>query len=488
MGADWSISVSQLNEYVRRLISGDPMLRSLRVRGEISGFKRHVSGHVYFTLKDSEARVQCVLFRQNALALSFEPQDGMDVTVVASASLYVQSGAYQLYVEGMEREGAGELYLRFEALKQKLGAEGLFDPSLKKPVPLLPKVIGVVTSRTGAVLRDIARVAWRRNPHLTILLAAASVQGPAAAGEIVEALDRLNRDGRADVILCGRGGGSMEDLQPFNEEIVARAIARSNIPVISCVGHETDFTIADFVADLRAPTPSAAAEMAAPVWEELAGQLESLKARMLRRLMGRQELMRTRLARLAASPAMTMPQKALIGQRRRQAEEMARRLARGMEDAQAHRQWALREQALRLAGLKRALPMELRRQRLENMENRLERAMKNALFSRAKAQEEGRRALRELIGRLALGARRQLDREGARLSELTRAMKEMDPSAVLGRGYAVITVKGKSAGGAARLAAGDEIGVRFGDGEATARVSEVALYGKKKPGKAEERT
>ena len=264
MDADWTLSVSQLNEYVRRLLAGDPMLRSLRVQGEISGFKRYTSGHLYFTLKDEEACVSCVMFRSAAETLDFRPQDGQRVTIRGSASLYPQRGQFQLYVETMQREGVGELYMRFEALKRRLTAEGLFDQAIKKEIPAYPRVIGVATSRTGAVLRDIVRVARRRDPNISILLAPTSVQGAGAAGEIVHALEQLNRQGEADVILCGRGGGSIEDLWPFNEEIVARAIRASKIPVISCVGHETDFTIADFAADLRAPTPSAAGAMPLP--------------------------------------------------------------------------------------------------------------------------------------------------------------------------------------------------------------------------------
>lgn len=278
MAAEWTLSVSQLNDYVRLKLSGDPMLRSVRVQGEISGFKRAVSGHLYFTLKDEGARVQCVMFRQSAMGLSLKLQDGLSIIVTASASLYAATGSYQLYVDAIEAQGVGDLYQRFEKLKQKLQAEGLFDPSLKRPLPALPVTIGVVTSRTGAVLRDIVRVSRRRNPHVNILLAPSSVQGPGAAGEIAAALDLLNQSNACDVILCGRGGGSIEELWPFNEEIVARAIRRSRIPVVSCVGHETDFTIADFAADLRAPTPSAAAELAVPQvsgYEEEVGALLS---------------------------------------------------------------------------------------------------------------------------------------------------------------------------------------------------------------------
>lgn len=315
MQADWIFGVYDLNEYVRVLLSGDRMLRAVRLRGEISGFKRHYSGHMYFSLKDERARVQCVMFKQNAASLSFLPADGMKVVIEGSVSLFVRDGSYQVYCESIKKEGVGELYARFEQLKQRLSDEGLFDPALKRPLPALPATIGVVTSRTGAVLRDIVRVARRRNPRISIQLSPAAVQGEGAAREIADAIDLINAVGSADVILCGRGGGSIEDLWAFNEEIVARAISRSKIPVISCVGHETDFTIADFVSDLRAPTPSAAAELAVPIVAELARDIDGEADRLYRALTRRQELNRARLERLSGSPALSSPGRTIIDPR-----------------------------------------------------------------------------------------------------------------------------------------------------------------------------
>ncbi|MDD6872093.1 MAG: exodeoxyribonuclease VII large subunit [Clostridiales bacterium] len=348
MDADWTLSVSQLNEYVRRLLAGDPMLRSLRVQGEISGFKRYTSGHLYFTLKDEEACVSCVMFRSAAEALDFRPQDGQRVTIRGSASLYPQRGQFQLYVETMQREGVGELYMRFEALKRRLTAEGLFDQAIKKEIPAYPRVIGVATSRTGAVLRDIVRVARRRDPNISILLAPTSVQGAGAAGEIVHALEQLNRQGEADVILCGRGGGSIEDLWPFNEEIVARAIRASKIPVISCVGHETDFTIADFAADLRAPTPSAAAELAVPEAAALRAAIDGLLEGGAAAIERRLTLERAHLARLNASAALNMPSRLLIERRETALERLTGRMTRAAQAMPQTKQ-------ARLDGLMRAL-------------------------------------------------------------------------------------------------------------------------------------
>ena len=326
MDDKWALSVTELNEYVRRKLAGDPVLRAVSVRGEVSGFKRYASGHCYFALKDETSRVQCVLWRQQAAKLTFQIEDGMRVTVRGAASLFVQSGSYQLYVDCVEREGVGDLYLRFEALKKKLAAEGLFDPARKRELPLLPKVIGVATSRSGAVIRDIIRVSRRRDPNVGVLLAPCAVQGAGAAEEIARAIERLGEDGRPDVLLVGRGGGSIEDLWPFNEEIVARAIAASRIPVISCVGHETDFTIADFAADARASTPSNAAELAVPVVSELKQSVEALSRQLTSALLRAQQLRRARLQALSASPAMTMPRRMLIERREAALTALAARL------------------------------------------------------------------------------------------------------------------------------------------------------------------
>lgn len=311
-----AITVSELNEYARKLLAGDPLLRSLEVTGEISGYKRHYSGHRYFALKDEGARVQCVLFRQQAMALTFEPEDGMRVTVRASASIYPATGSFQLYVNAMRQAGQGDLYARFERLKQKLLAEGLFDPARKREIPAMPRVIGVVTSKTGAAIRDIIHVARRRNPNVGIIVSPCAVQGEGAAADIVRAIERLNQNGECDVLLVGRGGGSIEDLWAFNEECVARAIAASKIPVVSCVGHEIDFTIADFVADLRAPTPSAAAELAVPELTQLKSALCAVVERLAGALTAAQSVRRLRLEKLCATPALADPGRALIEPRR----------------------------------------------------------------------------------------------------------------------------------------------------------------------------
>ncbi len=325
-----ALSVSELNEYARRLLAGDPLLRAVEVTGEISGYKHHYSGHRYFSLKDEASRVQCVMFRQNAMGLDFTPADGMRVTVRASASIFPRDGSFQLYVNSMRQAGQGDLYLRFEKLKQKLMAEGLFDPARKREIPRMPRVIGVATSKTGAAIRDIIHVARRRNPGVGILIAPCAVQGAGAAEEIVRAIERLNEHGGCDVILAGRGGGSIEDLWAFNEEIVARAIAASRIPVISCVGHEVDFTIADFVADLRAPTPSAAAELAVPEIAQLRQDLNAVLLRLGGALQSAQRIRRLSLQRLTDSAVLKTPRQALIAPRKTALDQLEGRFKAAM--------------------------------------------------------------------------------------------------------------------------------------------------------------
>lgn len=275
------LTVSQINTYLKAVLDGDDNLQNIFVVGEISNFTNHYrTGHFYFTLKDESAALKAVMFRTAAQRLRFVPENGMRVVIRGSVSLFPRDGIYQLYCEDMQPDGAGALSVAFEQLKQKLGDMGLFDAAHKKPVPACPARIGVVTSPTGAAIHDILTVLERRFPLAKVILCGVQVQGDAAAGQIAQAIERFNALEAADVLIVGRGGGSLEDLWAFNEEVVAHAIYNSAIPVISAVGHETDFTIADFVADLRAPTPSAAAELAVPDTRELLFALDTLLDRM----------------------------------------------------------------------------------------------------------------------------------------------------------------------------------------------------------------
>ncbi len=302
------LSVSQLNTYIKSLLDGDPHLQSVYVCGEISNFVNHYrSGHFYLSLKDDNAVVQAVMFRSAASRIKFTPQNGMKVLVRGRVSLFERSGQYQIYIDDMQPDGVGSLQLAFEQRKEKLAKEGLFDAGRKRPVPKYPTRIGVVTSPTGAVLQDIRNVLTRRYPLATLVLCPVLVQGTEAAGQIAAAIRRFHERSAADVLIVGRGGGSMEDLWAFNEEIVVRAVAASQIPIISAVGHETDFTLCDFAADLRAPTPSAAAELVAPDRGDLQLQLFERQAAMKRALQRRVEENRRRLLAIRQSRSMASP-------------------------------------------------------------------------------------------------------------------------------------------------------------------------------------
>ena len=287
-----AITVSELNSYIKEKISEDEMLANILVKGEISNFKNHYTGHFYFTLKDENSLIKCIMFKSYAERIDFMPKDGMKVMVFGSVSVFERDGVYQIYAKAMQEDGMGSLYTKYEELKSKLEKEGLFDLDVKKKIPKFPKVIGVLTSQTGAVIRDIINVSTRRNSNVNIRLLPVPVQGPGAGEKIAQGIELMNNQKLADVIIVARGGGSIEDLWPFNEECVARAIYNSELPVISAVGHETDFTIADFVADLRAPTPSAAAELAVPDIYELKNTISTYQNRFRISLKRKTELMR----------------------------------------------------------------------------------------------------------------------------------------------------------------------------------------------------
>lgn len=300
-------TVGQINRYIRNLLENDFILSSLLVKGEISNFKAHSSGHLYFTLKDASGALSCVMFRQDAAGLPFEPENGMQVVVYGHISLYEKTGQYQLYAEFMEPLGIGALQVAFEQLKEKLAAEGLFDGDFKREIPKNPSCIAVITSPTGAAVRDILQIVKRRDPNVKVAIFPTLVQGEQAAADIVRSLKLVNEWGKADVIILGRGGGSMEDLWCFNDENVARAVFASEIPVISAVGHETDFTITDFVADMRAPTPSAAAELATTPLAERREAFHRLELRLERDVSALLTSCRRRLDLLKSRPVMERP-------------------------------------------------------------------------------------------------------------------------------------------------------------------------------------
>ena len=301
------ISVTDLNKYIKDKVDGDEFLNNVLVKGEISNFKDHYTGHKYFTLKDENSLIKCVMFKSYAMHLNFVPKDGMKVMILGSVSVFERDGVYQIYAKAMRQDGLGSLYEAYEKLKADLEKEGLFDEAHKKKIPFMPNTIGVLTSNTGAVIRDIINVSTRRNPNVHIRLYPVPVQGPGAAEKIANGIKFMNENHLADVLIIGRGGGSLEDLWPFNEEIVARAIYDSEIPIISAVGHETDFSISDFVADLRAPTPSAAAELAVANISDVKYTLEQYNNRYKNALKKKIEVMRLSYEKCMARPAFKNP-------------------------------------------------------------------------------------------------------------------------------------------------------------------------------------
>ena len=301
------ISVTQLNNYIKEKFQEDEFLNNVLVKGEISNFKHHYTGHMYFTLKDENSLIKCVMFKAYTSNLNFVPKDGMKIMVLGTVSVFERDGVYQIYAKAMQQEGIGDLHAEYEKLKAKLEQEGLFDKTHKKPIPFMPKVIGVLSSNTGAVIRDIINVSTRRNPNVYIRLFPVPVQGQGASEKIAKAIEIMNENQEADVLIIARGGGSLEDLWPFNEEIVARAIYNSNIPIISAVGHETDFTIADFVSDLRAPTPSAAAELAVPDIKEIKLKIKTNENRLQNALQKKLELAKLRYEKCMKTAVYTNP-------------------------------------------------------------------------------------------------------------------------------------------------------------------------------------
>lgn len=348
--AEFAQTVTQLNSYIKDKIADDEYLNNVLVKGEISNFKNHYTGHLYFTLKDENSLIKCIMFKSYAQKLNFCPKDGMKVMVFGTVSVYERDGVYQIYVKAMEEDGLGDLYTQYQKLKEKLELEGLFDKAHKREIPKMPKVVGVLTSQTGAVIRDIINVSTRRNPNVCIKLFPIPVQGEGAAKKIVDGIEFMNKNNIADVLVLARGGGSLEDLWPFNEEIVARAIYASKIPVISAVGHETDFTISDFVSDLRAPTPSAAAELAVPdileVKEKIINNQKRLKIALLKKV----EVARLRLEKIMTNRVFKEPTR-YINDNYLKIDTYVKRLEKSVNDKYNEKQIKYRELVSKLDAL-----------------------------------------------------------------------------------------------------------------------------------------
>ncbi|KXH87487.1 exodeoxyribonuclease VII large subunit [Sporosarcina sp. HYO08] len=441
------LSVRALTKYIKRKFDADPHLRNVYVKGELSNVKRHPSGHIYFTLKDEHSRIQSAMFRSHAGQLKFKPEEGMNVLITGDVTVYEASGQYQLYVQTMQPDGIGALYLAFEQLKESLQKEGLFDPRFKMPLPTFPAKVGVVTASSGAAIQDICSTITRRYPLADIVLFPAVVQGPQAAPSIIKSIEQAENHGAIDVLIVGRGGGSIEDLWAFNEESVARAIFSCKIPVISAVGHETDTTIADFVSDRRAPTPTAAAEMAVPAQEELFERMLDRKRALYRALSHQLKHQRKRLHTLQSAYPLQFPD----------------RLYRPFTE--------------RLSGLEGRLI----RSRQEILGSRTAQFQKYqgllASFSPQHRIREEDRHLTLLTERLSRAAFQDLRREKERFQSSLRMLQALNPLTIMERGYAIVYRDGEVANRVESMEVDTTIQIQLQDGTVDAKVQSVTRAG-----------
>jgi exodeoxyribonuclease VII large subunit len=432
-------TVSELNARIRELLSA--AFTNIWIEGEISNFREAQSGHLYFTLKDQAAQVRCVCFRQNAIRLRFRPEDGLHMRIRGSISVYDLRGEYQIYVDHIEPVGLGALQLAFEQLKKKLEAEGLFDPARKKPLPMLPRRIGVITSPAAAALRDILRILKRRFPNARVLLYPVKVQGDGAAEEIAKALQFFTKHDAADVLILARGGGSIEDLWPFNEEKVARAIAACTIPVVSAIGHETDFTIADFVADVRASTPSAAAEIVIQERESFDKHIAEIQRKLSDAISYLILEQRHRLQTLIADRAFRRPED-LLREYRQRTDELSQRMAESLRGR-----------------------LDLLRDRFTDARARMDSFDLRARLETMRLRTEHRAGeLRLRVERLLVAKRKQFER-------LMLQLDERSPLKVLDRGYAIVyDSAGNPLRAASDVAVGDEVNMRLARGRLWAEI------------------
>lgn len=435
-------SIKEINRYIGMKLESDNLLNDVWLHGEISNFTHHSSGHMYFTLKDKDSRLKCIMFASHNQRLPFMPKEGAKVLARGNIAVYERDGNYQFYCTSMQPDGVGSLYLAYEQLKRKLQDEGLFEPARKRPIPKFPKAIGVITSPTGAAVRDILITLQRRHPSVPVLLFPVSVQGTGAAPAIVRAIETMNRLAEVDVLIIGRGGGSLEELWAFNEESVARGIAASLIPVISAVGHETDFTIADFVADLRAATPTAAAEQAVASVHELQARLGQMEARLVQMLRMRLQGSQERLSRLRRSQVFLNPRKYVLQQAQ-------------LLDVMQER---LRNRMLRLA--------ERNREKYRNAHAALNRAHPGG-----KAALAGRE-LQAISARLEAGMAAGMKERRLQLLASMRQLDALSPLKVMSRGYSLVYDEHgtKLVKSVSDVQPGDLVKVKLSDGQLECQV------------------
>ncbi len=435
------LSISDLNEYIKVMFDENSFLRKIYLKGEISNFKNHTRGHLYFTLKDETSRISAVMFYNKALSLKFKPEDGMNVLIEGRISCYPAQGTYQIYVDSMEMDGLGNLYIEYEKLKKKLASEGLFDVKFKKPIPKYPKKIGIITASTGAAIRDILSTIKRRYPICETILFPSLVQGASAAPEIVKQIRRAN-EFDLDVIICGRGGGSIEDLWAFNEEMVARAIFESKIPIISAVGHEVDFTIADFVADLRAPTPTGAAEMAVPTKYDIECLLKEKQSRLNTLIKNNLKTKTEKIKSLKASFVLKNPMTL----------------------------YELKEQKLDtlIDGLNKGM-----QKKLEEYENRLNTIKHNVVLKRPLASFEiTKKNLENNQVKMNQFIKRYIEKKEHEMKLLANTLKLVNPLNILDKGYSLVAKDNKIIKDSDEIEIEDTIQIKLKKGELTAIVKE----------------
>jgi exodeoxyribonuclease VII large subunit len=477
-------TVTELTGRIRDLFTRN--FTDIWIEGEISNCHEAQSGHIYCTLKDDRSQIRCICFKSQVRLMKFRPEDGLHVTVRGSISVYEARGEYQIYVENIERVGVGALQLAFDQLKKRLDGEGLFAPARKKPLPLLPRCIGLITSPSGAAVRDVVRILRRRFHNVQLTLYPVRVQGDGAATEIIRALEFFNRRRSVDVLILARGGGSLEDLWPFNEEGLARAIAASTIPVITGVGHETDFTIADFVADVRASTPSAAAELVVQTRREFDKHVADLRAALAEQMRYRVLVLSRRVHELAGRPGFRRPLD-LLRQQRQRADELTARLARGLHASleQSRRRFTaahirivsfdLRKQIAAFRQQSRDFSARLElglRARLEHSRRRHSTQHLRLISFDFRAKIAGlRRQLERSDAELAAGSERLLRLKRETLNRLRLQLEERSPLRVLERGYAIATdTAGNVLRSADQVALGDTVAVRLHRGHLTTEV------------------
>lgn len=437
------LTVQALTKYIKRKFEVDPYLREVYVKGELSNVKLHTSGHIYFTLKDEKSQIQAVMYARNANALKFKPENGMKVMIQGDVNVYESSGRYQLYANDIQPDGIGSLHIAFEQLKKELEARGYFKPEFKQPIVKFPKKIGVITAKTGAAIRDILSTLKRHYPIAEVVVIPTLVQGKNAAPQIAEAIKRANEIGQIDTLIVGRGGGSIEDLWAFNEEIVAQAIFESHIPIISAVGHETDVTIADFVADLRAPTPTGAAKMAVPDQIELMQYIMSLKARVFNQTQGILKHERERLNRVQNSYTMQYPDRLyrpFIEQLARLDEQLDQYIKRTIERSK-NQQMQLTERL------------------------RAQNPIKEVQFLK--------QSIDQMTTKLSYLAQHQVEQKRQLLFNNVRSLEILNPLAIMTRGYAILYEEKNVVKSIEQIKVDQNLKLKLADGQANVKVLEI---------------